>query len=154
MKDCSCWRLHLVHACMPARLPVAVHLTSTPQAAGAVLQGKFVASRVLNRAIQYASAAVAPAYTWKRMKAHVPDLLRAAIFPLACFDDEDARLWAEDPHEYIRKVCLGPGRHRQCRRTFPDRISQQCMLRCVHRLGPLDLVEARVVTLRLLAAGL
>ena len=74
-----------------------------------MLQGKFVASRVLNRAIQYASAAVAPAYTWKRMRAHVPDLLRAAVFPLACFDDEDARLWAEDPHEYIRKVCPGPG---------------------------------------------
>lgn len=25
-------------------------------------------------------------------------------FPLMCFSHEDAELWAEDPHEYIRKV--------------------------------------------------
>ena len=70
-----------------------------------MVQGKFVASRVLNRAIQYASGAIPPAYTWKRMRPAVPDLLRTAIFPLTCFDEEDARLWEEDPHEYIRKAC-------------------------------------------------
>lgn len=25
------------------------------------------------------------------------------IFPLMCFNDNDQRLWNEDPHEYVRK---------------------------------------------------
>ena len=67
-------------------------------------QGEFQAARVLNLAIQYVAYAVTPSHTWKRLKDHVPDLLRLCVFPLCCFDEEDAELWAEDPHEYIRKV--------------------------------------------------
>ena len=51
--------------------------------------------------------AVTPTHTWKRLKEHIPNLLRLCIFPLCCFDQEDAELWADDPHEYIRKVLLG-----------------------------------------------
>ncbi len=29
---------------------------------------------------------------------------RSVVFPMLCFDDEDAELWADDPQEYIRKV--------------------------------------------------
>lgn len=30
-------------------------------------------------------------------------LLFEIIFPLMCFNDNDQRLWDEDPHEYVRK---------------------------------------------------
>ena len=30
-------------------------------------------------------------------------LLFEVIFPLMCFNDNDQRLWEEDPHEYVRK---------------------------------------------------
>lgn len=33
----------------------------------------------------------------------------SVVFPMLCFDDEDAELWEEDPQEYIRKVGLGLG---------------------------------------------
>jgi len=37
-------------------------------------------------------------------KAHWDTILLNVSFPLMCFSDEDAQLWEEDPHEYIRKV--------------------------------------------------
>ena len=30
-------------------------------------------------------------------------LLFEIIFPLMCFNDNDQKLWDEDPHEYVRK---------------------------------------------------
>jgi hypothetical protein len=30
-------------------------------------------------------------------------LLFEIIFPLMCFNDNDQKLWEEDPHEYVRK---------------------------------------------------
>lgn len=33
-----------------------------------------------------------------------PPLCCSVVFPMLCFDDEDAELWADDPQEYIRKV--------------------------------------------------
>ena len=30
-------------------------------------------------------------------------LLFEIIFPLMCFNDDDQKLWDEDPHEYVRK---------------------------------------------------
>jgi hypothetical protein len=33
-----------------------------------------------------------------------PSLPPSVVFPLLCFDDEDAELWQDDPQEYIRKV--------------------------------------------------
>ena len=30
--------------------------------------------------------------------------LCSVVFPMLCFDDEDAELWEDDPQEYIRKV--------------------------------------------------
>ena len=73
-----------------------------------VRQGEFQAARVLNLAIQYVAYAVTPSHTWKQLKDHIPDLLRLCVFPLCCFDEEDAELWADDPHEYIRKVLCSP----------------------------------------------
>ena len=30
-------------------------------------------------------------------------ILFEIIFPLMCFNDNDQKLWDEDPHEYVRK---------------------------------------------------
>lgn len=30
-------------------------------------------------------------------------LLFEIVFPLMCFNDNDQKLWEEDPHEYVRK---------------------------------------------------
>lgn len=38
------------------------------------------------------------------MKQHTNSLLTRCVLPLMCFNDEDAELWRDDPHEYIRKV--------------------------------------------------
>ena len=37
--------------------------------------------------------------------------LCSVVFPMLCFDDEDAELWEDDPQEYIRKVRHTPTRY-------------------------------------------
>ncbi|KAK9813831.1 hypothetical protein WJX73_000701 [Symbiochloris irregularis] len=66
-------------------------------------QGEWLAARVLNFCIMYLTQAIAPKHTWAVLKPHIPALLQSCVFPLACFDDEDAALWQDDPQEYIRK---------------------------------------------------
>ena len=44
---------------------------------------------------------------YKRVGGAWDGLLHNVAFPLMAFNDEDARLWAEDPQEYIRKVGAG-----------------------------------------------
>lgn len=68
------------------------------------MQGRYLTPRVINLAMQYLTTAVSLGATWKALKPHVPQLLAAVVFPLCCFNDEDAELWAEDPQEYIRKA--------------------------------------------------
>jgi len=38
-------------------------------------------------------------------------LLFEIVFPLMCFNDNDQKLWDEDPHEYVRK---GYGKLHSC----------------------------------------
>jgi hypothetical protein len=40
------------------------------------------------------------------MSEHWDAILENVAFPLMCFSEEDAELWAEDPQEYVRKVCV------------------------------------------------
>ena len=68
------------------------------------MQGQWLAPRVINLCLSYVTHAISPARTWKVVQPHVPALLQACVFPLACFDDDDATLWHDDPQEYIRKV--------------------------------------------------
>ena len=60
--------------------------------------------RVTNLALQYLGHAIKTAATWKLLKPHTPGLVATVLLPLMCYDDEDAELWQDDPHEYIRKV--------------------------------------------------
>ena len=50
------------------------------------------------------SHAVGVSSSWKLIKPHMATLVSSCVFPLMCFDDEDAELWEDDPQEYIRKV--------------------------------------------------
>lgn len=69
------------------------------------MQGQYMAPRCMNLCLSFVTHAVQPSRTWTVLKPHVPALLQSCIFPLACFDDEDATLWRDDPQEYIRKAC-------------------------------------------------
>lgn len=66
-------------------------------------QGGYQSPRVINLLLQYITQALAYSHTWKALKPHVEQMLLHVVFPLLCFDDEDAALWEEDPQEYIRK---------------------------------------------------
>lgn len=66
-------------------------------------QGQYMTSRVVNLAVQFVGHAVQIPAMHKLVKGQVNDILLHVIFPLLCFNDEDAELWAEDPQEYVRK---------------------------------------------------
>lgn len=68
------------------------------------LQGHYLSPRVTNLTLNYLQHAMKTAASWKLLKPHVPALLQHVLFPLMCFSDEDQELWADDPHEYVRKV--------------------------------------------------
>ena len=59
---------------------------------------------MVNLVLQYLTHAVGVSSSWKLVKPHITTLLTNCVFPLMCFDDEDAELWEDDPQEYIRKV--------------------------------------------------
>ena len=73
--------------------------------------------RVTNLALQYLGHAIKTAATWKLLKPHTPGLVATVLLPLMCYDDEDAELWRDDPHEYIRKV--RPASRRACTPASP-----------------------------------
>ena len=54
--------------------------------------------------MQFMTHAVEIKPMYAHAKAHWESILINVAFPLMCFNDEDAALWEEDPHEYIRKV--------------------------------------------------
>jgi len=65
--------------------------------------GLYMSPRCTNLVIQYVSVATNIKAAYKHVGAHWDDILMRVAFPLMCFSGEDAELWAEDPHEYIRK---------------------------------------------------
>ena len=62
-----------------------------------------VSRRCVNLALQHCTGALPLATPWKSLKPHVPTLIASVCLPTACFDDEDAELWADDPAEYVRR---------------------------------------------------
>lgn len=40
---------------------------------------------------------------YKLMKPHIETLLKEIIFPMLCFNEENHKLWNEDPQEYVRR---------------------------------------------------
>ncbi|GIL84239.1 hypothetical protein Vretimale_15865 [Volvox reticuliferus] len=65
--------------------------------------GTYFSPRCTNLLFQYMSHAVNIPSCYKRVGSSWDQILHHVAFPLMAFNDEDARLWAEDPQEYIRK---------------------------------------------------
>ena len=51
----------------------------------------------------YLDSAILSNKLWKRIKPHVEPIMKLFIFPRLCYTEEDERIWAEDPYEYIHK---------------------------------------------------
>jgi hypothetical protein len=59
--------------------------------------------RVVNLALQYVTTAVGKSSTYKALKPQLDVIMFEIVFPLLCFNQEDAELWRDDPHDYVRK---------------------------------------------------
>jgi len=62
----------------------------------------------------------------RHMQEHWDALLLNVAFPKLCFSDEDQALWADDPHEYIRKVHDGGQKLQHAASTQSPPGSQSC----------------------------
>jgi hypothetical protein len=65
--------------------------------------GGYLPDRVVNYALQLLEYAVPKPAPYKVLAPALPELLLRVVFPLLCFNEDDAALWEGDPHEYIRK---------------------------------------------------
>ncbi|KAL9269091.1 Importin beta-like SAD2-like protein [Drosera capensis] len=65
--------------------------------------GGYLPDRVINLIMQYLSNSVSKNSLYQLLKPRLDVLLFEIIFPLMCFNDNDQKLWDEDPHEYVRK---------------------------------------------------
>ena len=64
--------------------------------------GPYMPPRLLSQLLRYIEQSIEPAQTWKLIKPMVPELIETILFPLMCFNEDDAELWQEDPSEYVR----------------------------------------------------
>ena len=60
--------------------------------------------RVMAQLVNYMEHATSITQTYKVLKEHLKPMLMNIVFPLLCFNDNDAQLLADDPEEYVRKV--------------------------------------------------
>ncbi|XP_051127238.1 importin beta-like SAD2 isoform X2 [Andrographis paniculata] len=65
--------------------------------------GGYLPERVINLMLQYLSNSISKSNMYNQLKPKLDVVLFEIIFPLMCFNDNDQRLWDEDPHEYVRK---------------------------------------------------
>ncbi|KAK1425494.1 hypothetical protein QVD17_20846 [Tagetes erecta] len=70
----------------------------------AIRVGAYLPDRVTNLILQYLSNSLSKSTTtYSLLQTRLDVVLFEIIFPLMCFNDEDQKLWEEDPHEYVRK---------------------------------------------------
>ncbi|GAB2272657.1 secondary alcohol dehydrogenase (SADH2) [Dionaea muscipula] len=69
----------------------------------AIRAGGYLPDRVINLILQYLSNSVSKSSMYQLLQPRLGVLLFEIIFPLMCFNDNDQKLWDEDPHEYVRK---------------------------------------------------
>uniref|UniRef100_A0A1D1XYP0 Putative importin-7 n=1 Tax=Anthurium amnicola TaxID=1678845 RepID=A0A1D1XYP0_9ARAE len=68
-----------------------------------VRTGEYLPDRVINLILQYLSSSISRNSMYQLLLPQLDILLFEIIFPLMCFNDNDQKLWNEDPHEYVRK---------------------------------------------------
>ncbi|KAI9916555.1 hypothetical protein PsorP6_017026 [Peronosclerospora sorghi] len=66
--------------------------------------GRFCTDRVIQLALVFLEEAVDSAVTYKLIKPHLGFLLFEVIHPVLCLTPKDLQLWADDPHEFVRKT--------------------------------------------------
>uniref|UniRef100_M4BHV7 Importin N-terminal domain-containing protein n=1 Tax=Hyaloperonospora arabidopsidis (strain Emoy2) TaxID=559515 RepID=M4BHV7_HYAAE len=66
--------------------------------------GRFCTNRAVQLALVFMQEAVDSAVTYKLIKPHLGFLLFEVIHPVLCLTPKDLQLWAEDPHEFVRKT--------------------------------------------------
>uniref|UniRef100_A0A2P2IMB8 Uncharacterized protein MANES_04G061600 n=1 Tax=Rhizophora mucronata TaxID=61149 RepID=A0A2P2IMB8_RHIMU len=65
--------------------------------------GGYLPDRVTNLILQYLSNSISKSSMYNLLQPRLDILLFEIVFPLMCFNDNDQKLWDEDPHEYVRK---------------------------------------------------
>ncbi|BAT93510.1 Importin beta-like [Vigna angularis] len=65
--------------------------------------GGYLPDRVINLVLQYLSNSISKNSMYAALQPRLDVLLFEIVFPLMCFNDNDQKLWDEDPHEYVRK---------------------------------------------------
>ncbi|KAF8016601.1 hypothetical protein BT93_H1964 [Corymbia citriodora subsp. variegata] len=65
--------------------------------------GGYLPDRVTNLILQYLSNSISKNSMYQLLQPRLEVLLFEIVFPLMCFNDNDQKLWDEDPHEYVRK---------------------------------------------------
>ncbi|EOA26503.1 hypothetical protein CARUB_v10022552mg [Capsella rubella] len=65
--------------------------------------GGYIPDRVTNLLLQYLSNSILKNSMYNLLLPRLDVLLFEIVFPLMCFNDNDQKLWEEDPHEYVRK---------------------------------------------------
>ncbi|TYK24814.1 importin beta-like SAD2 [Cucumis melo var. makuwa] len=68
-----------------------------------IRNGGYLPDRVTNLILQYLSNSISKNSMYSLLQPRLDSLLFEIIFPLMCFNDNDQKLWDEDPHEYVRK---------------------------------------------------
>eukprot|EP00850_Spirogloea_muscicola_P013908 SM000097S24761 [mRNA] locus=s97:152586:160145:+ [translate_table: standard] len=66
-------------------------------------EGGHQPERVINLALQYLTTSISKTPQYQLLKPQLNVVLFEICFPLMCFNDSDAALWRDDPHEYVRK---------------------------------------------------
>ncbi|KAK8947162.1 hypothetical protein KSP39_PZI006676 [Platanthera zijinensis] len=69
----------------------------------AIRTGEYLPDRVINLVLQYLNCSISRGSMYQLLQPQMDIVLFEIIFPLMCFNDNDQRLWNEDPHEYVRK---------------------------------------------------
>ncbi|KAM6545760.1 hypothetical protein CsatB_026496 [Cannabis sativa] len=70
---------------------------------GVVRVGGYLPDRVTNLILQYLSNSISKLSMYTLLQPRLEVILFEIVFPLMCFNDNDQKLWEEDPHEYVRK---------------------------------------------------
>ncbi|WOL12812.1 importin beta-like SAD2 isoform X2 [Canna indica] len=73
------------------------------QLLNAIRIGEYLPDRVTNLILQYLSSSISKNSMYQMLQPQIDVILFEIVFPLMCFNDNDQKLWNEDPHEYVRK---------------------------------------------------
>eukprot|EP00947_MAST-08B_sp_MAST-8B-sp1_P000681 g681.t1 len=66
-------------------------------------QGRYCPDRIMQLGLDFLESGLELGATFTTIEPHFDGIVGQVIFPLLVFNDEDAELWEDDPHEYCRK---------------------------------------------------